>query len=125
MPCWPNCGHRAAGGAEDEVEPAKKAFALTAKYDAAITARLARIEVEEGVFADKESALPAALHILAPRKQSLRYGENPHQQASLYGHGEAGVANGKQLQGKELSYNNLVDLDAAGNWCASLKARRR
>jgi phosphoribosylaminoimidazolecarboxamide formyltransferase/IMP cyclohydrolase len=107
---------RASGGGlglKTKWNLAKKAFALTARYDAAITARLARIELEEGAFADKESVLPAALHILAPRKQSLRYGENPHQQASLYGHGDAGVANGKQLQGKELSYNNLVDLDAA------------
>jgi phosphoribosylaminoimidazolecarboxamide formyltransferase/IMP cyclohydrolase len=69
--------------------------------------------VEDGVFEDHEATLPATLHILAPRKQSLRYGENPHQQASLYGQGDSGVANGKQLQGKELSYNNLVDLDAA------------
>jgi phosphoribosylaminoimidazolecarboxamide formyltransferase / IMP cyclohydrolase len=43
----------------------------------------------------------------------LRYGENPHQQAALYAAGEEGVANGEQLHGKELSYNNLVDLDAA------------
>jgi phosphoribosylaminoimidazolecarboxamide formyltransferase/IMP cyclohydrolase len=92
---------------------ARKAFQLTARYDAAITARLARIEVEDGAFTDKPGALPAALHILAPRKQSLRYGENPHQLASLYGQGDSGVANGRQLQGKELSYNNLVDLDAA------------
>ncbi len=107
---------RASGGGlglKTKWNLARKAFALTARYDSAITARLARIEVEDGVFADHVASLPASLHILAPRKQALRYGENPHQQASLYGQGEAGVANGKQIQGKELSYNNLVDLDAA------------
>ncbi len=107
---------RASGGGlglKTKWNLARKAFALTARYDSAITARLARIELEDGVFADHETSLPASLHILSPRKQSLRYGENPHQQASLYGQGDSGVANGKQLQGKELSYNNLVDLDAA------------
>jgi len=92
---------------------ARKAFQLTARYDAAITARLAGIEVEDSRFTDNASPLPAALHILAPRRQSLRYGENPHQQASLYGRGDGGVANGTQLHGKQLSFNNLVDLDAA------------
>ena len=43
----------------------------------------------------------------------LRYGENPHQQATLYSYGSGGIAGAKQLHGKELSYNNLVDLDAA------------
>ena len=43
----------------------------------------------------------------------LRYGENPHQQATLYSYGNGGIAGAKQLHGKELSYNNLVDLDAA------------
>lgn len=92
---------------------AKKAFALTARYDAAITARLAGIECEDGVFHDHESALPPVLALAVPRRQELRYGENPHQAAALYASGDLGVANGRQIHGKELSYNNLVDLDAA------------
>jgi len=48
-----------------------------------------------------------------PRRFALRYGENPHQSAALYAQGDQGIAGARQLQGKELSYNNLVDLDAA------------
>jgi phosphoribosylaminoimidazolecarboxamide formyltransferase/IMP cyclohydrolase len=84
---------------------AKKAFALTAAYDRAISAKLASL--------DGESALPEALDIRAARSMSLRYGENPHQQAALYSFASGGVAGARQLHGKELSYNNLVDLDAA------------
>jgi phosphoribosylaminoimidazolecarboxamide formyltransferase/IMP cyclohydrolase len=86
---------------------AKKAFALTAAYDRAISARLARVGVED------ESGLPAFLDIRAPRALDLRYGENPHQKAALYSNRLGGIAGAEQLQGKELSYNNLVDLDAA------------
>jgi phosphoribosylaminoimidazolecarboxamide formyltransferase/IMP cyclohydrolase len=86
---------------------AKKAFALTAAYDRAISARLARVGVED------ESGLPAFLDIRAPRALDLRYGENPHQKAALYSSRQGGIAGAEQLQGKELSYNNLVDLDAA------------
>src|ERR1019366_3120203 len=50
--------------------------------------------------------------IRVPRRMSLRYGENPHQSAALYASGSAGIAGAEQLHGKELSYNNLVDLDA-------------
>jgi phosphoribosylaminoimidazolecarboxamide formyltransferase/IMP cyclohydrolase len=93
---------------------ARKAFALTAAYDRAITARLARIEVAGGGLRDHPpEPLPPVLDIRAPRTLALRYGENPHQSAALYAAGDAGVAGGRQLQGKELSYNNLVDLDAA------------
>ncbi len=86
---------------------AKKAFATTAAYDRAITNRLALVGVE------RPEALPETLDIRAPRKLALRYGENPHQAAALYGAGGEGIAGATQLQGKELSYNNLVDLDAA------------
>jgi phosphoribosylaminoimidazolecarboxamide formyltransferase / IMP cyclohydrolase len=86
---------------------AKKAFALTAAYDRAISARLARVGAED------DSGLPAFLDIRAPRALDLRYGENPHQKAALYSNRLGGVAGAEQLQGKELSYNNLVDLDAA------------
>jgi phosphoribosylaminoimidazolecarboxamide formyltransferase/IMP cyclohydrolase len=84
---------------------AKKVFRTTADYDSAISARLERL--------DTPDPLPADLAIRAPRLMSLRYGENPHQSAALYGRVGQGIAGAAQLQGKELSYNNLVDLDAA------------
>ncbi len=94
----------------------QKAFRLTASYDAAITARLARIQVQDGTPVDQPAGpLPAALHIQAPRALDMRYGENPHQQAALYSDRKRGIAGAEQLHGKELSYNNLVDLDAAWN----------
>ena len=85
---------------------AAKAFAMTAGYDAAIAAWLAK-ETGDG--------LPARFALAGRRQQALRYGENPHQRAALYLTGEArpGVATARQLQGKELSYNNLADADAA------------
>lgn len=92
---------------------AKKAFAVTAAYDRAITARLSTIEVEGEEFKDSTEAVPSVLSIAAPRALSLRYGENPHQSAALYSSKHGGLADAKQLHGKELSYNNLVDLDAA------------
>jgi phosphoribosylaminoimidazolecarboxamide formyltransferase/IMP cyclohydrolase len=97
---------------------ARKAFRLTADYDRAISARLARIDVGDGRFADRSSVLPSALDLLADLALPLRYGENPHQQAALYSNRQSGIAGAKQLQGKELSYNNLVDLDAAWNLVA-------
>ncbi len=86
---------------------AQEAFAHTAAYDAAISARLAQIDGAE------MEELPAMLRISATRSSILRYGENPHQKAALYRSGEGGIAGAEQLHGKELSYNNLVDLDAA------------
>jgi phosphoribosylaminoimidazolecarboxamide formyltransferase/IMP cyclohydrolase len=85
---------------------AKKAFATTASYDRAVAARLAEIP-------PADEPLPAILDIRAPRTMALRYGENPHQSATLYANGKTGIAGAEQLHGKELSYNNLVDLDAA------------
>jgi phosphoribosylaminoimidazolecarboxamide formyltransferase/IMP cyclohydrolase len=92
---------------------AQKAFRMTADYDRAISARLARISVEDGQFLDSAPALPPLLDLRAPRALDLRYGENPHQAAALYASGPGGIAGARQLHGKELSYNNLVDLDAA------------
>jgi phosphoribosylaminoimidazolecarboxamide formyltransferase / IMP cyclohydrolase len=92
---------------------AAKVFARTAVYDAAIARHL------EGAFgagaAEPDSgaqagALPAELRVAAPRVQSLRYGENPHQQAALYGRFNEHF---RQVHGKELSYNNILDLTAA------------
>src|SRR5439155_14447102 len=80
---------------------AKQAFAATAAYDRAVSARLAEIPPTGDV-------LPAILDIRAPRTLALRYGENPHQQAALYARGSAGLAAALQLQGKELSYNTMV-----------------
>jgi phosphoribosylaminoimidazolecarboxamide formyltransferase/IMP cyclohydrolase len=92
----------------------QKAFRTTADYDRAISARLARIAVEDGDLADHPpAALPLVLDIRAGRALDLRYGENPHQQAALYSDRARGIAGAAQLHGKELSYNNLVDLDAA------------
>jgi phosphoribosylaminoimidazolecarboxamide formyltransferase / IMP cyclohydrolase len=84
---------------------AKKAFRTTADYDAAISARLEQV--------DTPGPLPLDLNLRAPKLMDLRYGENPHQQAALYGRRGVGIAGAEQLHGKELSYNNLVDLDAA------------
>ena len=104
---------------------AKQAFALTAAYDAAIATTLEALPTNPqplSSFAegggpaspsDPATELPPTLRILQPRTAVLRYGENPHQTAALYTDGsQTGIANAKQLQGKALSYNNLVDLDA-------------
>ena len=91
---------------------AKQAFATTAAYDAGIATALESIAVPEGK-AEFGEELPQTLRIVYPLGQVLRYGENPHQRAALYVDGSGkGVAAGEQLQGKELSYNNIVDLDA-------------
>jgi phosphoribosylaminoimidazolecarboxamide formyltransferase / IMP cyclohydrolase len=95
---------------------ARQAFATTAAYDSAIANTLDQIaEAPAPESAAKQDAetFPATLRINFPLSQSLRYGENPHQRAALYGDGSGlGVAGAIQLQGKGLSFNNLVDLDA-------------
>ncbi|HEX5235405.1 MAG TPA: bifunctional phosphoribosylaminoimidazolecarboxamide formyltransferase/IMP cyclohydrolase [Silvibacterium sp.] len=98
---------------------AQKAFAVTAAFDTAIANTLDQIESPEPAeapvqFADwSQSAFPSTLRISYPLAASLRYGENPHQRAALYSDGTGtGIAGATQLQGKELSFNNLVDLDA-------------
>jgi len=95
---------------------AQKAFALTASYDGAIAAYFSkRVWTPKGP-AEAEQGLPH-LDILSLEKiKDLRYGENPHQRAALYGrvcHPRMGVAGADVLHGKELSYNNLLDSDAA------------
>jgi phosphoribosylaminoimidazolecarboxamide formyltransferase/IMP cyclohydrolase len=98
------------------LELARKAFALTARYDGEIATELERLAAGATVELRPAPALPERLHIALVQRQAMRYGENPHQAAALYvpaGHPPAGLAAAKQLQGKELSYNNLVDLDAA------------
>jgi phosphoribosylaminoimidazolecarboxamide formyltransferase/IMP cyclohydrolase len=84
---------------------ARGAFATTAAYDSTIATTLETLP-------PAESAAPM-LRVVGTLKNTLRYGENPHQAAALYTDGSGlGIANAEQLQGKELSYNNLVDLDA-------------
>src|SRR5712691_7830236 len=82
---------------------AAKVFAHTAAYDAAIHAYLAK----DG------AAWPERLALALERRQTLRYGENPHQAAALYATDEPGIRDLRQLHGKELSFNNLLDVDAA------------
>lgn len=98
---------------------AKQAFALTAAYDMAIANALEKIpalreeDAELQLPKAVETPFPATLRLAYPQVMPLRYGENPHQRAALYSDGTGtGIAGLQQLQGKELSYNNLVDLDA-------------
>jgi phosphoribosylaminoimidazolecarboxamide formyltransferase/IMP cyclohydrolase len=95
---------------------AKKAFGLTAAYDAAIANTLDQIAEAPAPASPAEpdtASLPPTLRINFPLAQALRYGENPHQRAALYADDSGlGIAGARQLQGKELSFNNLVDLDA-------------
>ncbi|HEX4635703.1 MAG TPA: bifunctional phosphoribosylaminoimidazolecarboxamide formyltransferase/IMP cyclohydrolase [Rhizomicrobium sp.] len=89
---------------------AQRAFARTAAYDAAVSNWFAGALAKDG---DKEP--PRRRSFGGLLRQGLRYGENPHQEAAFYADGSArpGVATAKQLQGKELSYNNINDTDAA------------
>ena len=93
---------------------AQKAFATTAAYDSAIAATLERISSDSFQMPPETRAFPPTLRFWFHKTLDLRYGENPHQKAAMYSDGSgAGVANARQLQGKELSYNNIVDLEAA------------
>jgi phosphoribosylaminoimidazolecarboxamide formyltransferase/IMP cyclohydrolase len=98
---------------------ARKVFAVTSRYDGLITMELERLAAEGSELSVKDRAeLPHRLHLAFAERQTMRYGENPHQHAALYvpaGQAASGLAAARQLQGKELSYNNLVDLDAAWN----------
>jgi len=92
---------------------AQKAFATTAAYDSAIASTLERINPER-VDLQQDAGFPNILRVSFAKTLDLRYGENPHQKAAVYSDGSGvGVANARQLQGKELSYNNIVDLQAA------------
>ncbi|MFN2465772.1 MAG: bifunctional phosphoribosylaminoimidazolecarboxamide formyltransferase/IMP cyclohydrolase [Candidatus Dormibacteria bacterium] len=92
--------------AERRQELARAAFAHTAAYDAAIASYLGGLQPQEG--------WPADFTLGGHKRQDLRYGENPHQTAALYASGmRGGVVAAEQLNGIELSYNNIVDVDAA------------
>jgi len=93
---------------------AAAAYARTSAYDSAISAWFA------GQLGD---TFPDRLTLSGQKRQALRYGENPHQQAAFYTNGDrAGVATAQQVQGKELSYNNLNDTDAAFECVAEFEA---
>jgi phosphoribosylaminoimidazolecarboxamide formyltransferase/IMP cyclohydrolase len=93
---------------------AQKAFATTAAYDSAIASTLERVSSNGRFELHPEEGFPQGLRLSFLKAMDLRYGENPHQKAAMYSDGSrAGVANGRKLQGKEPSYNNIVDLQAA------------
>jgi phosphoribosylaminoimidazolecarboxamide formyltransferase/IMP cyclohydrolase len=111
-----------------KLELARKVFAATSSYDGKITMELERLSAAQGVGGHAghvalatKAAMPERIHLSLRRQQELRYGENPHQAAALYipaGRKPEGLAAAKQLQGKELSYNNFVDLEAARSLAA-------
>jgi phosphoribosylaminoimidazolecarboxamide formyltransferase/IMP cyclohydrolase len=113
------------GGAlarETHLRLARKAFTHVARYDMAIAAFFARLPEDADLAAPlaalaPPAGFPAFLDLRLEKLQDLRYGENPHQQAALYRDltARGGLAAARQLHGKELSYNNLLDLSAAWN----------
>jgi phosphoribosylaminoimidazolecarboxamide formyltransferase / IMP cyclohydrolase len=105
---------RSAGALSHETKwrLAQKAFATTAAYDSAIASTLEQIDPSGS--RSSVDTFPATLRFTFHKNLDLRYGENPHQKAAMYSDGSGlGVANSRQLQGKELSFNNIVDLQAA------------
>ena len=124
------------------LELARKIFATTSRYDGMITMELERLSapahaaaatagvaqhaapLQRNIALNERGILPERVHMSLLRQQELRYGENPHQAAALYvpaGKPAAGLAAAKQLQGKELSYNNFVDLEAARSLAAEFR----
>ena len=106
-----------SGGAlssETKWRLAQKAFATTAAYDSAIASTLERVSANGSFTLRPAEVFPEKLRLSFSKVTDLRYGENPHQKAAMYSDGSGtGVANARQVQGKELSYNNIVDLQAA------------
>ena len=98
-------------GADTKFKLAKKVFAHTARYDSAIITHLSQYDE-----AKNRLGMPSVVGFTFEKLQELRYGENPHQKAAFYRDvrttSEPCVANAKQLHGKELSYNNIMDADA-------------
>ena len=91
---------------------AVKTFQLTARYDGAISNYLGKLSADGSVL----NLFPETFTVQFSRAQDLRYGENPHQMAAFYRENDpslSAVSNARQLQGKELSYNNIMDSDAA------------
>jgi phosphoribosylaminoimidazolecarboxamide formyltransferase/IMP cyclohydrolase len=94
-----------------------KAFAHTRSYDDTIAAALSAVEIRNGDLSrgapPVEELAPDNLVVKGTRQRMLRYGENPHQTAALYANGAVGFGGARVVQGKELSFTNLLDLDAA------------
>ncbi len=110
---------------------AKKAFRASACYEEAIASFLARLSAEADTLSveedEKDSSFPSRLVMSFDKVQDLRYGENPHQAAAFYRDADPraiAVAGARQLHGKELSYNNILDLDAAWRLARELPADR-
>jgi phosphoribosylaminoimidazolecarboxamide formyltransferase/IMP cyclohydrolase len=102
---------------------AKKAFTHTARYDSAIANWLTSLDDE-----NKPGAFPAKLQLAFDKVETLRYGENPHQKAAFYREAAAvpgSIASYRQLQGKELSYNNIADADAAWECVKAFDATKK
>ena len=107
--------HHGALGQDTRFALAKKAFGHTAEYDGMISTYLSSLDAE-----NNRHLFPDKLHLTFTKAQDMRYGENPHQDAAFYieKHPAAGtLAHYEQLQGKELSYNNIADADAAWQCC--------
>jgi phosphoribosylaminoimidazolecarboxamide formyltransferase / IMP cyclohydrolase len=105
--CVPTMAH---WDCETRFDLAVKTFEHTAAYDAAIANYLG------GRVAEGTTKFPRTLTVQLHKTQTMRYGENPHQEAAFYrqtSDGSSGIAGAQQLQGKELSYNNVADTDAA------------
>ena len=97
---------------------AQKAFRHTSRYEAAIAGYFAQVEDKDGSYgaAESDDVFPYRLALSFEKVQDLRYGENPHQRAAFYsdlGSTLYSVAAARKVQGKELSFNNILDLDAA------------
>jgi phosphoribosylaminoimidazolecarboxamide formyltransferase / IMP cyclohydrolase len=97
---------------------AQKAFRHTGRYEAAIASYFSQVEEREGAYvpAEVDETFPYRLSLTFEKVQDLRYGENPHQRAAFYsdlGSTLYSVAAARKMQGKELSFNNILDLDAA------------
>jgi len=110
---------------ELRLELARKVFAVTSRYDGLIAMNLERLaQIGDKLEVQAKPVLPERYHLALRRQQELRYGENPHQSAALYvpaGKPVEGLAAAKQLQGKDLSYNNYVDLEAARSLVAEFE----
>ncbi len=109
---------RAGGpGPDFRLALARKAFRHTGSYDGAIASTLSAVGIADGGFirgvGGAEELAPDVLEVRAERRRTLRYGENPHQAAALYATGDAGFGGARVVQGKPLSFTNLLDLDAA------------
>jgi len=112
---------------ETRLSLARRAFEATARYDQAIAEYFAdSVKVDPGtggLVASGLSGLPTLFLVAGRKLADLRYGENPHQRAALYVDepGLSGIATAEKLQGKELSFNNLIDLDAAWGLVSELE----